>query len=240
MRADMKLLELNLFESRAQAQAAIELGCVFVDGQRVRKPSQKIPNSAKITAERAHPWVSRAGVKLAHALDMFNIDVVGKTALDVGASTGGFTEVLLAKGIAHVIAVDVGTDQLHKRLKNHKNVTSLEQTDARHLTADMFDSAPDIIVCDVSFISSMKALAVPLSFAGPNAVLISLVKPQFEVGPDGIGRGGLVKTEALSKSALANMKEWLERQNWTVTHSDKSPIQGGSGNTEFLICAYKA
>ena len=192
-----------------------------------------------IEASSPHPWVSRAGVKLAYALDEFGVDAAGETCLDVGSSTGGFTDVLLAGGAAKVYAVDVGTDQLHARIRAHDNVVSMEQTDSRNLVAANFERAPSLIVCDVSFISCMKALDVPLSLAAKSAQLITLVKPQFEVGRDGVGKGGIVRDQALAKDAVKRVKKWLSDQGWQVRGQDISPIKGGSGNTEYLLYARK-
>ncbi|NNE56738.1 MAG: TlyA family RNA methyltransferase [Hellea sp.] len=238
-RLDIKLVELGLYESRARAASAIKTGHVKIDGKTATKPSQKVANNNIIEAEQEHPWVSRAGIKLAHALKLFNIDVSGKTCLDVGSSTGGFTEVLLDNGARKIYAVDVGQGQLHNKLKGHPKVVSMEQTDARTLRADMFDPLPQIVVCDASFISATKILEKPLSIVQPGAVLISLVKPQFEVGRENIGRGGLVKTEELAKKALTFVVNWVSELGWEVRATNLSPIKGGDGNIEYLLYARK-
>jgi len=198
-----------------------------------------IGGAAEVKAKAEHPWVSRGGLKLDHALTVFDVSVEGKTCLDVGSSTGGFTDVLLARGAAKVYAVDVGTDQLHAKLKNDPRVVSWETTDARNLRTDMFDPVPTVIVCDASFISATKVLATPLSFAAPGAQLITLVKPQFEVGKEGIGKGGIVKLESLALQALSDVSAWVTAQGWQVLKTDTSPIKGGSGNTEYLLWARK-
>ena len=237
MRADQYLTANGHYDSRARAQAAIKAGLVSVDGKRVKKPSEKIKAGAVVTAGREHPWVSRGGVKLDHALTIFGVDPSGRTALDVGASTGGFSHVLTARGIEKVYAVDVGHGQLHANLHGHPKIISMEGQDARTLSPTQFDPAPDLIVCDASFISAMKVLGAPLGLAAKSADLITLVKPQFEVGKINIGRGGLVKTEELGLRALDSVKQWVRAQGWSVVASDVSPIKGGSGNTEYLLHA---
>jgi len=237
VRADKFLAAHGYYESRAKARAAIDAELVSADGVAVLKPSQILSIDMMIEASSPHPWVSRAGVKLAYALDVFNVNPKGLTCLDVGSSTGGFTDVLLAGGAAKVYAVDVGTDQLHERIRSHKNVVSMEQTDSRNLTAADFESPPSIIVCDVSFISCTKALDVPLRLAANSAQLITLVKPQFEVGRDGVGKGGIVRDQALAKDAVVRVKKWLSTQGWHVQGQDISPIKGGSGNAEYLLYA---
>ena len=237
MRADKFLASYGYYESRAKARAAIEAGLVLADGEVVSKPSQKLLIDMQIEAGSPHPWVSRAGLKLAHALDVFGVSPQGRTCLDVGSSTGGFTDVLLASGAAKVYAIDVGTDQLHPRIRAHPDVVSMEQTDSRNLTVSDFQMPPSLIVCDVSFISCMKALDVPLELAGASAELITLVKPQFEVGRAGVGKGGIVRDQALARDALVRVKMWLTGKGWHIAGDDMSPIKGGSGNTEYLLYA---
>lgn len=239
MRADSFLVEKGYFESRAKAAAAIKAGGVSVNGTPLRKPSQTIPKGAIIEAEAAHPWVSRGGIKLAHALTAFQVSAAERICLDVGASTGGFTDVLLSQGAAKVYAVDVGRDQLHKRLRGHPKVISMEGTDARSIAASDFDPPYDLIVCDASFISMTKVLEPPLSLAGAGAELVTLVKPQFEVGRDNIGRGGIVKENGSAAQSLTDVKAWLSPQGWQVQADCVSPITGGSGNTEYLVHAIK-
>jgi len=239
MRADIYLVENGFYPSRARAQAAIKAGMVSMNGTMIAKPNSKILEGAEVVAEAEHPWVSRGGLKLDHALKVFGINVSGMTALDVGASTGGFTDVLLARGAAKVYAVDVGTGQLHPRIKDDARVVSWESTDARTLRADQFEPAPNIIVCDASFISCLKVLEIPLGIAAAGADLVTLVKPQFEVGRSGIGKGGIVKSQDAALQALDDVKDWVSLQGWAVRGSDTSPITGGSGNTEFLLHAVK-
>ena len=237
-RADKILVALGHFESRSAAQAAIAAGTVRVSGRVLSKPSEKISSTARIEAKPEHPWVSRAGLKLAHALDVFNVDPTEAHCLDVGASTGGFTEVLLANDAVSVVAVDVGRDQLHPKLREDPRVLSLEATDARELTAAQAGT-PDLIVCDASFISLHKLLAVPLSFASQGAKLIALFKPQFEVGRAHIGKGGIVTDTAATERAGAAFIDWLAGQGWTVQARTDSPIKGGDGNAERLIYAVR-
>lgn len=239
-RADKVLVALGHFDSRAAAQAAIAAGKVRVGGKVVSKPSEKISASARIEAEAEHPFVSRAGLKLAHALKVFEIDPTGWSCLDVGASTGGFTEVLLVHGAQSVVAVDVGRDQLHPRLRNDPRVTSLEATDARALTKADVGTPPRLIVCDASFISLHKLLEVPLALAAQDASLIALFKPQFEVGREFVGKGGIVRDAAAIERAEQAFVEWLAAQGWRVEARIDSPIRGGDGNAERLIYAIRS
>ncbi len=227
----------GLLETRAQAQAAIAAGRVRVNGAPARKASQSVPADAEIEAEPAHPWVSRGGVKLAHALDVFGVDPAGKACLDVGASTGGFTDVLLARGADRVVCVDVGRGQLHPRLAADLRVASYEATDARTLTAQMLGGAIDLVVCDASFIGLMKVIARPLGLASATAELVALFKPQFEVGRAHVGKGGLVTNAVAVDAALQGVGGALSEMGWDVAASTVSPITGGDGNTEHLIWA---
>jgi 23S rRNA (cytidine1920-2'-O)/16S rRNA (cytidine1409-2'-O)-methyltransferase len=237
VRADRVLVERGLFETRAQAQAAIEAGGVVAAGRPVRKPSEAIAPDAEIVARPAHPWVSRGGVKLAHALDAFGFDPAGAFCLDVGASTGGFTEVLLARGAAGVAAVDVGHGQLHPRLRADPRVLSLEGIDARRLgTADL-PAQPAAIVIDASFIGLAPLLPAVLALAAPAAWLVALVKPQFEVGRANIGKGGIVRDPAARAAACDAVAAGIAGLGWTVLGTIPSPITGGDGNAEFLIGA---
>lgn len=238
-RADLLLVERGLFDSRAKARAAIEAGRVLAGGTAVRRPSDLLDDLSEITAQPAHPWVGRAALKLAHALDLWPITIEGRSVLDVGASTGGFTEVCLDRGAAHVCAVDVGRGQLHPRLASDSRVQSLEATDARDLDAARLGFVPDLVVCDVSFISLSKALPRALDLAAPGADLVVLVKPQFEVGPALVGKGGLVKDEAARVRALEEAQTFLAESGWTVRDKAQSPITGGDGNVEFLVWATK-
>ncbi|HRK65199.1 MAG TPA: TlyA family RNA methyltransferase [Terricaulis sp.] len=231
VRADLLLVSRGLVESRAKARAAIEAGGVCANGAVVEKASDLVEENAALEVEPAFPWVSRAGVKLAHALEIFGVDPAGRICLDVGASTGGFTDVLLSRGAARVYAVDVGQGQLHAKLRADARVVSLEQTDARGLTRALIAEPPTLVVCDVSFIGAAKALAVPLALAAPRADLVTLIKPQFEAGPH--KNAILPETQAreAAQSALAQL-EGLEGFR-RVALAD-SPIRGGDGNLELL------
>ena len=238
MRADRFLVEHGYFETRARAQAAIAGGKVTANGVVVTKPSQKIAEDAQIVAEEAFPWVSRAALKLAAALEAFEIDPADRVCLDVGASTGGFTEVLLARGARHVYAVDVGRGQLHRRLQADARVASMEGVDARSLAADMLDAPPSLVVCDASFISLLKVIARPLELAAPQADLIALIKPQFEVGRAAIGKGGLVKSENDRRLAVDTVCSGLEAMSeFRVRAVIDSPVEGGDGNREYHMAA---
>ncbi|HAE29405.1 MULTISPECIES: TlyA family RNA methyltransferase [Hyphomonas] len=239
-RADRLLVTLGLFESRAGARAAIEAGLVRVDGARVAKPAQEISAESLIEADPAHPYVSRGGLKLAHGLEVFGVDPAGRPCLDIGASTGGFTEVLLLNGAAHVTAVDVGRGQLHARIAGEPRVTNYEATDARRLTADMFPDPPTLLVCDASFISLEKLLDVPLSLAAPGADFVGLFKPQFEVGRDHVGKGGIVTDLAAADAAAGRFSDWMTEKGWPIHAWTASPISGGDGNAERLFHAVKA
>lgn len=239
-RIDVLLVERGLFDSRARAQAAIAAGRVTVNGRVVAKPSEAVDEDAVLAAEAAHPWVGRGALKLDHALALWPVPVEGRVVLDVGASTGGFTEVCLSRGAARVYAVDVGRDQLHPTLAGDPRVVALSGTDARALDAALIPQAPDLIVTDVSFISLAKALPAALALAGPGADLVALVKPQFEAGRDRVGKGGIVRDEAVRRETLADAAAWLESEGWTVRATADSPITGGDGNAEFLLWARKA
>jgi 23S rRNA (cytidine1920-2'-O)/16S rRNA (cytidine1409-2'-O)-methyltransferase len=236
-RADLLLVERGLFESRAKARAAIEAGGVTADGRPVAKASEAIDETSDLVATPAHPWVGRGALKLVHALDAWPIAVAGRVVLDVGASTGGFTEVALSRGAARVYAVDVGRGQLHAKLAADPRVVSLEGLDARSLTGELIPDAPGLIVTDVSFIGLAKALPAALGLAGPGADLVALVKPQFEVGPERVGKGGLVKDEAARAEALAGVVAFLEGAGWAVQATAPSPVAGGDGNLEWLLWA---
>ena len=211
-----------------------------VDGHCVRKASFPVAEGVVISAEKLHPYVSRAALKLKGALDEFDVEVTDKTCLDVGASTGGFIEVLLESGAGHVIGVDVGTGQLHSKLRQDPRVTSLEQTDARNLVAENLPAPPAIITCDASFIGLAKVIETPLSLAADQCDLIGLFKPQFEVGRLHVGKGGLVKDDAALKAALERFRIWLNgRYGFDIRGVADSPISGGDGNREFLVHARK-
>jgi len=239
-RIDLLLVERGLFDSRARARAAIEAGLVNADGKVVVRPSDMVEDAADITAAPAHPWVGRGGLKLDHALTLWSVAVEGRIVLDVGASTGGFTQVCLSRGAARVYAVDVGRGQLHPSLAADPRVVELSGTDARSLNASLIPTPPDLIVTDVSFIGLAKALPAALALAGEGADLVALVKPQFEVGRERVGKGGLVKDEAARVDALADVVAWLEGVGWRVLVTADSPVTGGDGNREFLLRAVRA
>jgi 23S rRNA (cytidine1920-2'-O)/16S rRNA (cytidine1409-2'-O)-methyltransferase len=238
-RADLLLVERGLFESRAKARAAIEAGLVKVDGVALKKPSEPVQENAQIDAQAPHPWVSRAGLKLVEGLDHFRIDPRGRIAIDVGSSTGGFTQVLLARGASLVYAVDVGRDQLHSSLRSDPRVVVMESTDARHLTREKVPDAPSIVVCDASFISLRLVLPVALQLAAAQADLIALIKPQFEAGPERVKKG-IVRDASVHEEVCATIRAFIETQGWSVTGVTPSPIEGGDGNREFLLHAKKA
>lgn len=236
-RADLHLVELGLFESRAKAQAAIAAGLVSADGEPVRKPSDTIPVTASVAAEAPHPWVSRGGVKLAAALDQFGIDPAGQVCLDVGASTGGFTDVLLSRGAARVYAVDVGRAQLHPRLAADARVVSLEGVDVRRLGEGQVPETASLCVVDVSFISLKLVLPALKQLMNEGGYLVALVKPQFEAGRNNVGRGGIVRDEAVRLAVLDEIAAFATEQGFSVLGTMPSPIEGGDGNREFLLAA---
>nr|WP_313040861.1 TlyA family RNA methyltransferase [Brevundimonas diminuta] len=241
LRLDQLLVARGLAESRAKAKAAIEAGGVTVDGAPARAASQAVSEEAVVTYVDAFRWVGRGALKLERALDLWPVAVEGRVVLDVGASTGGFTEVCLDRGAAQVFAVDVGTGQLHPKVAADPRVANLEKTDARDLTLAVITEAPSLIVCDVSFISLSKALPTALDLATPGADLITLVKPQFEAdGPKAVGKKGVVKDPEAHAAAVAKVRAWLEQTGWTVREVADSPITGGDGNVEFLLWAQKA
>lgn len=240
MRIDQLLVARGLFETRARARAAIEAGLVTVDGRVVAKASETVADDAEITAEAAHRFVGRGALKLDHALTLWPVAVQGRVAVDVGASTGGFTEVLLERGAAHVFAVDVGQGQMHPRLAGDPRVTNLEKTDARELTPELIPQAPGLIVCDASFIGLTKVLPAALDLGAPGADLVTLVKPQFEMESRAeVGKKGVVKDAEARQAALARVAAWLEGEGWTVKATTESPIVGGDGNVEFLLWTTK-
>ncbi len=236
-RLDVELVQRGLAPSRAQAREAIETGKVTVNGVLATKAGQVVSDSALIEAIPLHPWVSRGGIKLAHALDVFKVDPAGRHCVDIGSSTGGFTDVLLSRGARRVVAVDVGSGQLHPRLRDDPRVISLETTDARSLAPDAIIEPPTLLVCDASFIGLAKLLAVPLSLAAPDARLVALFKPQFEVGRENIGKGGIVTDLAATDAAAQALTAWLDQAGWAVRAWTDSPIAGGDGNRERLFLA---
>jgi 23S rRNA (cytidine1920-2'-O)/16S rRNA (cytidine1409-2'-O)-methyltransferase len=235
-RADHLLAELGLFESRSKAREAIEAGLVSADGRIVVKPSEQIAESAQITARAPYPWVSRGGVKLAHALDSFGVDPTGLYCLDIGASTGGFTDVLLSRGARHVVAVDVGHGQLHPRIACDARVTALERLDARALRLEHLAEPPTLVACDASFISLALILPNVLSLAAKEATLITLVKPQFEAGRTAVKKG-VVRDAKVHDEICQRITKEVTGLGWRVIGVTPSPIQGGDGNREFLLCA---
>ncbi|MGU3493278.1 TlyA family RNA methyltransferase [Xanthobacteraceae bacterium A53D] len=241
VRIDKLLVERGLFDSRARAQAAVLAGHVTADGAVVRKPSQEVDAQAEILAQDVHPFVSRGGLKLVAGLDAFGFDPAGKRALDVGSSTGGFTDVLLSRGAAYVLAVDVGHDQLHPRLRERSEVRVLEGTDIRRLAPEQVGAPVDMVVSDVSFISLALALPPALAFARPGAELVALVKPQFEAGPEAVKKGrGVVRDEAVHEAVCARVRGEVEALGWQVMGIVPSPIEGGDGNREFLLGAVRS
>ena len=237
-RLDVVLVERGLAESRSRARALIEGGLVTVGGKPTVKPGQVVVADAGIAVTgRDHPWVSRGGVKLAAALDHFAIAPAGRVALDVGASTGGFTDVLLDSGAARVYAVDVGHGQLAPKLAADPRVVSLERTNARYLSAGQVPEPVDLVVCDASFIGLETVLPAPLALCRPGAVLIALIKPQFEAGPAHVGKGGVVRDPAIHRDVCDRITGWLGGlPGWRVVGVMESPIEGAEGNQEFLIC----
>ena len=240
-RADQMLVDRGLAESRAKAQALILAGLVFTGERKIEKAGQALADDAPLEVRgKAHPWASRGGIKLAYGLEHFGWDVAGAVALDVGSSTGGFTDVLLQKGAAKVFAVDVGTNQLAWSLRQDPRVIVHEKTNARYLTEAVVTDPVDIIVCDASFISLAKVLDRALGLAKPGGRLIALVKPQFEAERGEIGKGGVVRDPAIHARVCAAAKLWVEGQGWKVVGVVESPITGPEGNREFLLAAQRA
>ena len=240
LRADLLLVAQGLAESRTRAQALILAGNVFAGDRRVAKAGDLIADDVVLTVKgRDHPWVSRGGVKLDHGLEHFGFDVTGAVALDVGSSTGGFTDVLLTRGARKVYAIDVGTNQLAWKLRSDERVIVHEQTNARELTTEIVPEPVDIIVCDASFIALAKVLAKALDFAKPGAKLVALVKPQFEAGREEVGKGGVVRDPAVHQRVCEAAAAWVASKGWKVAGVEPSPITGPEGNVEFLLGATK-
>lgn len=237
-RLDQLLVSRGLAESRTRAQALVMAGVVFSGERKLDKPGLQLAEDAPLEVRgRDHPWVSRGGIKLDHALEHFELDPSGAVAMDIGSSTGGFTDVLLQKGAAHVFAVDSGTNQLAWSLRQDDRVTVLEQTSARLLTSELIDCSCDWVVCDASFISLAKVLEVPLALAAPQCTLVALIKPQFEVGREEVGKGGVVRDPDLHRRVCDEVRSWLETGGWEVLGIVESPITGPKGNVEFLVAA---
>ena len=237
-RADQMLVNRGLADSRAKAQALILAGLVFSGERKIDKAGQALPEDAPLEVRgKEHPWVSRGGIKLAHALDHFGWDVTGAVALDVGSSTGGFTDVLLQKGAAKVFAVDVGTNQLAWKLRQDSRVVVHEKTNARYLTDAVVTEPVGVIVCDASFISLAKVLDRALDFARPGGRLIALVKPQFEAERGEIGKSGVVRDPAVHERVCRSAADWVRSRGWEVVGVAESPITGPEGNVEFLLAA---
>jgi 23S rRNA (cytidine1920-2'-O)/16S rRNA (cytidine1409-2'-O)-methyltransferase len=235
-RADVLLVERGLFESRARARAAIEAGLVIADGKQVAKPSDTLAPDAELSAEPAHPYVSRGGVKLAGALEHYPINIEGHVCLDVGASTGGFTEVLLANGASLVFAIDVGHSQLHPSLRGHPRIVSMEETDIRSFEAKRLPARPDVVVVDVSFISLKMVLPVALSLAAAPMHLLALIKPQFEA-PRKHSRRGIIRNAMVHQEICDDIAHFAAAQGCTDIQVFPSPITGGDGNIEFFLGA---
>ncbi|MEC3910462.1 TlyA family RNA methyltransferase [Sphingobium sp. CR2-8] len=238
VRADQLLVDSGLAESRARAQALILAGLVFLGDKKVEKAGQQVAADAELDVRgRDHPWVSRGGIKLAHALDAFAIDVTGFVAIDVGSSTGGFTDVLLTNGAAKVYAVDSGTNQLAWKLRSDDRVIVHEQTSARILTDAHIPEPADIIVCDASFIALSKVLEKPIGFVKPGAQMVALIKPQFEARREEVGKNGVIRDPAVHDRVCTEVQDWVVAQGWTVAGLTQSPITGPQGNVEFLLYA---
>ena len=239
LRLDDLLVLRGMANTKTQAKAYIMAGLVFHDSKRLDKPGHKVKEDIQISLrEQPHPWVSRGGIKLAHAIDHFQLSINQKVCMDIGSSTGGFTDVLLSKGARRVYAVDSGTGQLDWRLRNTEKVVTLEKTNARPLTPQQIPEAIEIITCDASFISLTTILPTPLTFAENKAYLIALIKPQFETSREYISKGGVVRNPALHDSACKKIRDWITIETpWTPLGIEPSPITGPKGNRECLILA---
>lgn len=238
MHLDQLLVARGLAESRAQAQALVMTGVVFSGEEKLTKPGHQLASDAPLKVRGPdHPWVSRGGIKLAHALAHFGLNPEGAVAMDIGSSTGGFTDVLLTHGAKHVFAVDSGTNQLAWKLRQDSRVSVLEKTSARRLTPELITQSCNWVVCDASFIGLAKVLAVPLALAAPDCQLVALIKPQFEVARAEVGKGGVVRDPALHKRVCEETRDWLLADGWQVDGIVESPITGPQGNVEFLVAA---
>jgi len=240
IRADQLIVSRGLADSRTRAQALIMAGAVFSGERKIGKAGELLPeHSALEVRGKDHPWVSRGGIKLDHGLTHFGFDVNGAVALDVGSSTGGFTDVLLSRGAAKVYAVDVGTNQLAWKLRQDERVIVHEQTNARSLDQQIIPEPVDTVVCDASFISLAKVLEAPLRLAKPGARLVALIKPQFEAGRSEVGKGGVVRDPEVHERVCGQAAGWVQSQGWEVQGVTESPITGPEGNVEFLLGAVK-
>ncbi len=239
LRLDQLLVDRGMAPTRSKAQALIMAGKVMLCTQRLTKPGQMVPDDAEIVLEgQEHPWVSRGGMKLAHALAHFSLSVQGAICLDIGASTGGFTDVLLHEGAAKVYAVDVGHGQLDWKLRNDPRVISLEKTNARYLTRAEVPEPVQVLVCDASFISLKTVLPAPMALCAPGAMMVTLIKPQFEAGKAEVDKGeGVIRDPALHQQICEEMAAWVTAQGWQVLGITDSPITGPKGNREFLLLA---
>jgi len=230
----------GLAESRTRAQALIMAGAVFSGEKKLAKAGDMLAEDAPLDVRgKDHPWVSRGGIKLDHGLTHLGFDVTGAVALDVGSSTGGFTDVLLTRGVSKVYAIDVGTNQLAWKLRQDPRIIVHEQTNARFLTEEQVPAAIDIVVCDASFIALSKVLEAPLRLAKAGGKLVALVKPQFEAGREEVGKGGVVRDSIVHERVCTQAKGWVESQGWAVLGVTESPIKGPEGNVEFLLGAVK-
>lgn len=240
-RLDQALVERGFARSRAQARDAIKRGIVLVQGEVCEKPARSIFNSTQINlTENPSAYVSRGGLKLAHALEEFGVSVMGKTVMDIGASTGGFTDVLLQNGAEKVFAIDVGSEQLHPSLRQDRRVVCLENLNIRNVSSEHVPQKCDLLVSDVSFISLTKALPSALKCTKDQAELIALIKPQFEVGPDLVGKGGIVRDQTLREKVVRDISSWVDLQEcWHSRKICPSPIEGPDGNMEYLLFARK-
>ncbi|HVE21950.1 MAG TPA: TlyA family RNA methyltransferase [Acidocella sp.] len=240
-RADVMLVNAGLVESRTKAQALIMAGLVYAGTARVQKAGDMLPEDAALSVKgQDHPWVSRGGIKLAHGLAHFGFAALDRIGLDVGASTGGFTDVLLTQGAKHVYAVDVGHGQLAWKLRSDPRVTVLEKTNARHLTAEQIPAPVGALVCDASFIGLQTVLPAAMALCAPGAFAVALIKPQFEAGPEHVGKGGVVRDPAVHEAVCARIESWWSAlPGWRVRGITTSPITGPEGNVEFLIGAEK-
>lgn len=241
IRADVALVDRGQVESRAKAQALIMAGKVFLGEQKITKAGHQIKEDQSLDVRgKEHPWVSRGGLKLEKALKEYQIDPTGWTVIDVGSSTGGFTDVALTHGAEKVYSVDVGHGQLAWKLRSDDRVIVLEKTNARYLTTDHIPDAADMVVCDASFISLKTVLPAALELTKDQACMAVLIKPQFEVGKDNVGKGGVVRDPALHQAVCDDMRAWVDSlDGWTVKGITESPIKGPEGNIEFLLYATK-